>query len=293
MAAMGRLADASVIPLSTIDPAAPLDDLEPLTRLIGAGVRVVAVGESVHGAHEFYALRHRLARFLVERLNFTALAWESGFPEGFLVDDYLHGRRADRDRVLRDGMTMHMGRCEEMATLVDWLRGHNAAGRGPVHFYGLDLPATGGSLGPALDVVAPYVESADPGFHSRLARLRDLARAFGPTAPPDDSEKITLAGTAAIYQYVALPVADRNELTALLADLAARFDALRRTYVERSDAGRYDVARQHLRMRVLDQAIDIDVRRAFDMLIHVPRISLWTSPVNASLTDTRTGGARP
>jgi erythromycin esterase len=45
------------------------------------------------------------------------------------------------------------------------------------------------------------------------------------------------------------------------------------------------------RMRVLDQVVDIDVRRAFGLLIHVARISLWTSTVNAALPDDRAGNA--
>src|SRR5690242_10361104 len=125
MSAIRALSDAQVFPLSTLDPAAALDDLEPLARLIGDDARVVAVGESAHGAHEFYALRHRIIRCLVERMNFTALVWESGFPEGLMVDDFILGRRQDRDRVLADGMTMHMGRCREMGEILDWLRGHN------------------------------------------------------------------------------------------------------------------------------------------------------------------------
>lgn len=100
---MGRLSDASVYPLSGVDPAAPPDDLEPLARLIRDDVRIVAIGESAHAAHEFYALRHRLIRFLVQRMNFTALVWESGFPEAFMVDDYIQGRGQDRERVLIDG----------------------------------------------------------------------------------------------------------------------------------------------------------------------------------------------
>ncbi len=42
-------------------------------------------------------------------------------------------------------------------------------------------------------------------------------------------------------------------------------------------------------MRLLDQVVMIDVRRAFDMLVHVPRISPWTSPLNSSLPDLRAG----
>jgi erythromycin esterase len=38
-----------------------------------------------------------------------------------------------------------------------------------------------------------------------------------------------------------------------------------------------------------DPALKIDVRRAFDMLIHVPRISLWTSSMNAAVHDEHGG----
>lgn len=247
MNAMGPLSDASVLPFST-DPATALDDLEPLVRLIGEDVRVVAIGESAHATHEFYTLRHRLSRFLVERMNFTALAWESGFPEGFMVDDWIHGGQQDRERILAEGISMHLGRCQEMSDLLDWLRARNASNSNSVRFYGLDLPGSGATLLPALEVVGSFIESVDPGFRPRLARLRELAASFGPGTAPNNTSKIVIAGTAAIQQYVALPVADRNELTALLADLAARFDALRRTYVERSDAARYELVRQHLRV---------------------------------------------
>jgi erythromycin esterase len=92
------------------------------------------------------------------------------------------------------------------------------------------------------------LESADPGFHARLKRLLELAVAFGPTAAPSsEPAKLTLVGTEVVHQYVSLPASDRNELTALLADASARFDALGRSYVERSDATRYGIARQHLR----------------------------------------------
>jgi erythromycin esterase len=259
MSSIGAWSDAQVFPLSTLEPGAGLDDLEPLARLIGDDVRVVAVGESAHGGHEFYALRHRIIRFLVERMNFTALVWESGFPEGFMVDDFIQGLRQDRERVLVDGMTMHMGRCREMGELLDWLRTHNASRAGKaVRFYGLDLPGSSAASGPALDVVRSYVERVDPGFGPRLKRLLELAASFGPDpASTSTGSKLLLVGTAVIYQYVARPVADRNELTGLLADLGARFDALRRSYVERSDATRYDIARQHLRVAA---QLDVQLR---------------------------------
>jgi len=272
MAIAGRLTAASVFPLASLDPTAAFDDLEPLTRLIGDSVQVVAIGESVHAAHEYYALRHRLIRFLIERMNFTAVVWESGFPEGFLVDEYIQGAPLDRERVQIDGMTMHLGRCEEMGDLLDWLRAHNSqrlidtndkvAVGAAVRFYGLDLPGAGATLSPIPHVVAPYVESVDPGFHSRLARLQELATSLTPQtlegeATSKSKKKLEFAGSTAVRQYMSMTVADRNELTALLADLVARFDSMRRIYVERSDVARYDRARQHLRVAA---QLDVQLR---------------------------------
>ena len=251
MAAGNGLFDKSALSLSTIDPTAPIEDLEPLRRLIANEVRIVAIGESVHAAHEFYTLRHRLIRFLVQRMNFTAVAWESGFPETFLVDDYIRGRQPDREHALVEGMSMHLGRCEEMGELVDWLRAHNDAatnkvGCRPVRFFGLDLPGSNASLRPAIDVVAAYVMSVDPGFQVRLTRLQELAASCEAKTEESASSKVVFAGSTVIRQYMTLAAADQNELTALLADLGARFDAHRRTYIERSDAERFDFARQHL-----------------------------------------------
>ncbi|WP_033280830.1 hypothetical protein [Streptomyces sp. NRRL F-525] len=70
------------VPLTHLDPEAPLDDLEPLRDLIG-DARVVAVGEHSHFVGELALLRRRVLRFLVERCGFTILAFEYGFSEGF------------------------------------------------------------------------------------------------------------------------------------------------------------------------------------------------------------------
>jgi erythromycin esterase len=235
--------------LSTLDPAAPMDDLEPIADLIG-DVRVVAIGESAHYAHEYYLLRHRLARFLVERLGFTAIALESGFSEGFLVDAWLGGGPGDVEQVSRHGITYGFGECQEMQAHLEWMRAHNASG-GNVRFYGIDVTGSMGSLLPPLDVVTPFLAAVDPAFLAHLERLRELAAVFGTPDPTLFSDDFTLAS---LRRYGEMPVSDRNELTALLADLAARFDAMQLMYIERSDGPTFDVVRQHIRMAVQTDA---------------------------------------
>ena len=85
-----KLSDTAVMALRTLDPAAPLDDLDWLDEAIG-DARVVAIGETAHGIREFYQLRHRLVRYLVERRRFDTYAMESGFVEGWRVNDWVHG----------------------------------------------------------------------------------------------------------------------------------------------------------------------------------------------------------
>lgn len=221
-----------------------LSDLEPLRGLVG-DARVVAIGESAHYCHEFYRLRDTLTRFLVERLGFTAIAFESGFPEAWLVDDWVRGGPGDVADVAASGLTYMFGRCAEMREQLTWLRALNAGRQPQVRWYGIDLPASCGSLLPALRGAESFLARADPQVVPRLARLRELAGSVAGADPATDSE-----ARAALRAYRALPKSDRDELTGLLADLSARFDAARQDYISLAGEPAYAVARQHVRAAV-------------------------------------------
>ena len=55
----------------TIDSA----DLEPLLRRIG-DARIVLLGEATHGTSEFYRMRERISRELIEKKGFSFIAIE-------------------------------------------------------------------------------------------------------------------------------------------------------------------------------------------------------------------------
>jgi len=127
---VGAWLRANVAPLRSVDPDDDdFSDLEPLREIVG-DARVVAIGESTHRIHEFYQVRHRLTRFLVSRLGFSAFVMESGFPEGLAVDGWVVGGPGERDALLRGGITYHMGRCAEMRDHLRWMRSHDASRRG-------------------------------------------------------------------------------------------------------------------------------------------------------------------
>lgn len=238
---------SSIADLATLDPQASLDDLEFVEALVG-DARVVAIGESTHYTHEFYLLRHRLTRFLIERLGFTAIAFESGFSEAFLTDEWIRGGPGDLTDVQARGLTYLFGECSEMAGLLSWLRGLNAGRRRPVRFYGVDLPASCGSLQPALRAVEDYLAQADPAQLPRLARLRELASAYVGADPRCDTEVRRV-----LRAYGARPQPERDELTGRLADLTARFEACELLYRGRTGDAAFEVASHHGRVaRQLD-----------------------------------------
>src|SRR3954452_14201971 len=130
--------ETRVLPLSGVDPDAPFDDLSAIAELVD-DARIVGLGESAHLVHEFYLARHRILRFLVEELGFSAFVMESGWSEGMAVHDWVRGDDGDIDGLLRTGFTYGLGACREMRDQLCWMRTHNSRGDRKVDFYGMDM----------------------------------------------------------------------------------------------------------------------------------------------------------
>ena len=65
-------------------------DLDPVVERC-RGARVVLLGESTHGTHEFYETRAEVTRRLITDLGFHAVAAESDWPDSWLVNRYVKG----------------------------------------------------------------------------------------------------------------------------------------------------------------------------------------------------------
>jgi erythromycin esterase-like protein len=161
--------------LRTVDPAAPLDDLAPVRRSIG-NATIVGLGESVHRVSEETTLKHRVLRYLVERMGFRSVAWEEDWTLGVDLDKYIRTGQGDLT-VLMSRMS-RAWRTQEVADVLRWLRDFNA-GRpehDKVRFVGVEYYSTSP---PAYDAIAAYVAKAAP------ARLPEVEEHLDAIKPPD------------------------------------------------------------------------------------------------------------
>ena len=135
---------------------------EVLDDLIG-DARVVLIGESSHGTHEFCRARAEITRWLIEHEGFTAVAAEADWPDAYRVNRFVRGRSEDRtaDEALGgfERFPAWMWRNDVVRDFVDWLREHNEGreASSQAGFYGLDLY----SLHRSMQAVVDYLDTVD------------------------------------------------------------------------------------------------------------------------------------
>ncbi|MFF4953176.1 erythromycin esterase family protein [Streptomyces chattanoogensis] len=207
---------------------APSDELAVLHRLVG-DARVVALGENSHHIREFGLLRERILRFLVRECGFTVYAVEFGAASGRAVDAWVQGGDGDLDALLMPRADGYPGQSAEGRDALRWLRSHNATASHPVRFAGLDVPAAGGSLAPALEPVAAYLADVDPGAVRYARTALDLAEPLAGGS-----------GLASAYARLTLGPGPQDRLSATLGRLLNRVTAMREIYVRHSGHQAYE-----------------------------------------------------
>jgi erythromycin esterase-like protein len=156
-------------------------DLDPLLRL-AQGRSFVLLGEATHGTHEFYELRARITRRLVDEQGFDAVVVEGDWPDTLHLDAYVRGgneESIDAAFAAYARFPTWLWANRPVKAFVEWLRGFNASrlASDRVGFYGLDLY----SLYRSAEAVIQYLESVDP---DQALRARELYRALDHVRDP-------------------------------------------------------------------------------------------------------------
>lgn len=206
--------------LETTDPAADLGDLEPVGDAL-ADARVIGLGEATHGTQEFFRLKHRLVRYLVEKQGLRLFAIEANFPETLTMNEYVLGGEGTPEKAL-DGMYFWTWNTESVVAFAEWLREFND-GRpldDRVRFHGIDAQYTAG----AIERLDAFLAEVDPDLHAAVAPDLSAADDEGKTTDehmsahdPDATDRLIERLTAAFDERAATYAAVTDERTTALA----------------------------------------------------------------------------
>ncbi|MFD9907787.1 erythromycin esterase family protein [Streptomyces sp. NPDC059063] len=190
-----RAIERAAHPLRSTDPGGPTADLRPLGRMVG-GAKVVGLGEATHGSHEFFTMKDRLFRYLVEKKGFTTFAQEISWTTGLRFDAYVRGGKGDVRKLVHKELGRTPWDTDEYVELLTWMRAYNQ--KHPdrqVRFMGNDLnyPHQGIEL---FDAVRDYVRKHEPDLLARVDAL------YAPLRRLTDSDT-----------FWGLPLAERARLT--------------------------------------------------------------------------------
>lgn len=137
-------------------------NLDNLMERIGDS-RVVLLGEASHGTAEFYEMRARITKELIENKGFTIVTAEADWPDAAHINHYIHGR--EQDALLQNTpfsrFPTWMWANQSMLEFTHWLHAYNdktESSEQRVGFYGLDLY----SLYTSIEVVLDYLQKIDP-----------------------------------------------------------------------------------------------------------------------------------
>ncbi|MFD9904124.1 erythromycin esterase family protein [Streptomyces sp. NPDC059063] len=183
-------------PLRSTEPGRNTADLRALGVMVG-DAKVVGLGEATHGSHEFFAMKERVFRYLVEEKGFTTFALEVSWSAGLEIDEYLQTGKGDPRKVAKETLANSPWDREEFVSLIEWMRDYNRKHPGrTVHFMGDDIgaPAVSDAF---FGRVTDYVRQHHPGALPQLNRLYTGLR------PIDD-----------VFAYLNKPIAERQRLAA-------------------------------------------------------------------------------
>ncbi len=155
-------------------------DLDPLLDAAG-DARLVLLGESTHGTHEFYIWRDRLSRRLIAERGFSFIAVEGDWSALVPLDRYVRHREdastsAHAALLSIERWPRWVWANQELAALGEWLRQFNQE-RAPtdrIGIHGIDLYGISDSI----DAVQRYHKTRLPAAADRVHALYQFFRRF-------------------------------------------------------------------------------------------------------------------
>ena len=160
--------NATLQPLSTTDPSLPLNDLAFLGNMGNA--KIVGMGEATHGTQEFFQMKHRIFKYLVEKQGFRYLAFEYDLGGCMALNELIQSGQGDIKTWMSKQMYFWTWRTEEVLQLFLWMQDYNRnkPDSEKVHLVGVDCQFTSQSVPQLVSLLSRYDNSFATEVSSKL-----------------------------------------------------------------------------------------------------------------------------
>lgn len=183
------------------------EDLQSLKEIV-KDKNIIGLGESTRGAREFYEMKHRMIEYLVEELDYRAIAIDKEFADVKVVNDYIQNGESTLDEAIwalrnynwaptreddgRSEIVAHAYLASwtttELTDMLNWMKDYNEKlpGEDKIRFYGINIELPEKSI----DDLFAYLDIVDVTTADQYRnRLSDLAIIHGfkikyPTSRP-------------------------------------------------------------------------------------------------------------
>jgi erythromycin esterase len=197
------LLNQQLTPITAVRAGSGFADLAPLAPVV-AKARVVGLGESTHGTHEVFQLKHRLLEYLVTQQGFTTLALEVDYGYAETLNEYLQTGAGD-SLTVHQAVGFDIWNTTEFWDLVQWMRAYNQQHATKIRYVGIDMQNPEPNL---LRLEHFATQRADTVLARRVRDLRATYAALDKASPATKLRLVRLSDELGQHlQAVAAPAA--------------------------------------------------------------------------------------
>jgi erythromycin esterase len=164
------------------------EDLESLEYL--SDCKIAGLGEATHGTKEFFQLKHRIFRYLVENHDYKIFAFECDMGESYYVDKYVTTGEGNIDYIMINIMHFWTWMTKEVKDLLIWMKEYNQdkSDKDKIHFIGVDCQF----LTYQADIITDYFNNANISLSQDILYFLNEIKQINPMVIFDYYSDITL-----------------------------------------------------------------------------------------------------
>ena len=140
--------------------------------------QIIGLGEATHGTKEFFELKHRLIRYLVENFQVQALGFEFDFRflSSLKIERFVTEGKGNLNDLFTNLYWTH--RNEEVWNLINWMRNYNFGKRekDKVHFLGIDSQLDIWHIYELGDYIRQFDESLYECVQKDIGQIKNLGK---------------------------------------------------------------------------------------------------------------------